>query len=74
MPVITGLINGDWDKFSSYYIHTMYPGGRLARSLYMTMQAPEMFPEFMFGIPVHKLGANMRKRKKEKENATQQST
>ena len=74
LPVITGLINGDWDKFSSYYIHTMYPGGRLARSLYMTMQAPEMFPEFMFGIPVHKLGANMRKRKKEKENATQQST
>ena len=74
LPVITGLINGDWDKFTSYYIHTMYPGGRLARSLYMTMQAPEMFPEFMFGIPVHKLGANMRKRKKEEENATQQST
>ena len=67
LPVITGLINGDWDKFSSYYIHTMYPGGRLARSLYMTVQAPEMFPEFMFGIPVHRLGANMRKRQKAQE-------
>jgi len=67
LPVITGLINGDWDKYSSYYIHTMYPGGRLARSLYKTMQSPEMFPEFMFGIPVHKLGANMRKRRKENE-------
>jgi len=67
LPVITGLINGDWDKYSSYYIHTMYPGGRLARSLYKTYQAPEMFPEFMFGIPVHKLGANMRKRRKESE-------
>jgi hypothetical protein len=68
LPVITGLINGDWDKYSQYYIHTMYPGGRLARSLYKTYQSPEMFPEFMFGIPVHKLGANMRKRRKENED------
>lgn len=67
LPVITALINGDWDKYTSYYVHTLYPGGRFARSIYKTMQSPEMFPEFMFGIPVHKLGANMRKARKEDE-------
>ena len=67
LPVITALINGDWDKYTSYYVHTLYPGGRLARSLYKTFESPEMFPEFMLGIPVHKLGANLRKNRKENE-------
>lgn len=70
MPALTAMINGDWDRYMSYYIHTMYPFGRLARSSYKTYQAPEMFPEFMLGIPVHKLGSKLRKTRKqnEKEN------
>jgi len=68
LPVITAMINGDWEKYSRYYIHTLFPAGRLAKSLIKTMETPEMFPEYMFGMPVHKLGRKIRASKKEEEN------
>ena len=67
MPAMTAMINGDYDRLTSYYIHTMYPFGRLGRSLYKTYQAPEMFSENMLGIPVHKLGSKLRKARKKNE-------
>ena len=62
---MTATINGEWDRFLSYYIHTLYPFGRLARSTAMTLERPEMFGEFMLGIPIHRIGADIRKSLKE---------
>ena len=62
LPFMTALINGEWERFTDYYIHTLYPFGRLARSTVMTFEKPELFAEFMFGIPVHKLGKIVRKK------------
>ncbi len=67
MPAMTAMINGDYDRLTNYYIHTMYPFGRLARSLYKTYDAPEMFAENMLGIPVHKLGSKLRKSRKKND-------
>ena len=57
---MTATINGEWDRWVDYYIHTLYPFGRLARSTIMTLDKPEMVAEFMFGIPLHKFGRMMR--------------
>ena len=60
LPLMTATINGEWDRWVDYYIHTLYPFGRLARSTIMTLDKPEMVAEFMFGIPLHKFGRMMR--------------
>ena len=61
MPLMTALINGEWERWANYYTWSMMPFGRLARSTIMTLERPEMTAEFMFGIPVHKLGNMIRK-------------
>ena len=61
MPLMTALINGEWERWANYYTWTMLPFGRLARSTIMTLERPEMTAEFMFGIPVHKFGTMIRK-------------
>ena len=68
MPMMTAMINGEWDRWATYYVHTLYPFGRLARSSAMTLTRPEMIGEFMFGIPIHKMGAMIRKMGEEDES------
>ena len=65
LPVLTALINNDWDSYTSYYIHSLFPFGRVARSIYKTMDRPEMVAEFMFGIPLHKIGQMTREDEEE---------
>lgn len=65
MPALTATINGDWENWTNYYVHTLYPLGRVGRSIAMTLEAPEMAPEYMFGVPVHALGKKIRKNKDE---------
>jgi len=65
MPALTATINGDWEDWVNYYVHTLYPLGRIGRSIAMTLEAPEMAPEYMFGVPVHALGKKIRKNKDE---------
>ena len=61
IPAITAMINGEWDRYLDFYFKTLLPFGRLQRNLAMTFERPEMFPEFMLGIPVHRLGDKIRK-------------
>ena len=68
MPLMSAMINGEWDRWAQYYVHTLYPFGRLARSTAMSLEKPEMLPEFMFGIPIHKIGSMIRKKDKKEEN------
>jgi len=54
-PVLNGLINGDWEKMSNYYIWTMFPFGRLARDLFGPgglTENPYYGLDKMTGIPV----------------------
>ena len=67
MPLMSATINGEWDRWAQYYVHTLYPFGRLARSTVMTLEKPEMFAEFMFGIPIHKIGSMIRKKNEEED-------
>ena len=60
LPAITAMINDDWSKYTDYYLWTLAPFGRVAKSVAMTYERPEMFPEFMFGIPIHALGKKIR--------------
>ena len=48
------LIQGDWEKFSDYTIHTMYPFGRMIYSGKKWVERPERFFESFFRLPVHK--------------------
>jgi len=49
------LLQGDWEKFSDYSIHTMYPGGRLYYSYKKTKERPERFFHNFFRLPVDKV-------------------
>jgi hypothetical protein len=49
------LVQGDWEKFSNYTIHTMYPGGRMIYSAKKTAERPENFWQNFFRIPVSKI-------------------
>ena len=40
MEVFSSLINGDWDEFMDYHIHTMYPFGRIVRQVDKTFDEP----------------------------------
>jgi hypothetical protein len=56
---INALVNGNWDRFSDYYLWTFFPFGRLGRSIKRTIEVPEMWLESMVGIPIHDLGRKM---------------
>ena len=50
------LVQGDWEKFSNYTVHTMYPGGRLIYSGIKTYERPDTFWQNFFRIPKDKIG------------------
>jgi len=47
------LINGDWDRFSDYTVHNLYPFGRLYKQIDKTIKRPERVMENFFKLPVH---------------------
>jgi hypothetical protein len=67
LNLITTMVNGDFDRYASFYIHTYYPFGRLVRDGARTIKNPAMLIENMTGMPVHKLQRLMVKNRKEKE-------
>ena len=58
---INAMINGNWDRFSDYYLWTFFPFGRFARSIKKTFEVPEMWVEQMTGIPIHGIAREMDK-------------
>ena len=58
---INAMVNGNWDRFSDYYLWTFFPFGRLARSTKKTFEVPEMWLEQMTGIPIHGIAREMDK-------------
>ncbi len=56
MTLINAGINGNWERFSDYYLWTIFPFGRFGRSIAKTIETPEMWVEQMTGIPIHGIG------------------
>jgi hypothetical protein len=57
------LIQGDWEKFSDYTIHTMYPFGRLYYSVKKTKERPERFMHNFFRLPTDKISYRIEREK-----------
>ena len=68
---MTSLINNDWEPFWKYTFATALPFGRLGRDVLRVYDAPPMFGEFMFGIPVHQVGRILNKPEPEEEEETE---
>ena len=60
MTLINAGINGNWERFSDYYLWTFFPFGRFGRSIAKTIETPEMWVEQMTGIPIHGIGREKR--------------
>ncbi len=51
MSIFSSTLNGDWDRFADYNIHTMYPFGRLVRSLDKTIYDRDAGKDFIKESP-----------------------
>ena len=60
------LINGDWDRFADYTVHTMYPFGRLYKQFQKTAEDPKRILENFMRLPANKLMYRYRSAKKDK--------
>ena len=40
MATISSMMNGDWERFMDYHIHTIYPFGRMVRQFNKTIDEP----------------------------------
>ena len=64
-PMFTGLMTGEWDKWSSYTAWTLAPFGRLAKGASKTADNPTMILENLVGLPVHAMTKKIQKAQKE---------
>ena len=55
------LMQGDWEKFSDYTVHTMYPFGRLMYSTKKTLERPERLMHNFFRIPTDKISYRIKR-------------
>jgi hypothetical protein len=65
MSAFSTLINGDWDRFADYQMHTLYPFGRIVRQFDKTFNEPygTTFGRGMqqfFRLPTDKIGKKIR--------------
>ena len=67
LPPLTAMINGNYDKFWNYQFHTYFPFGRLSKDIYRTIKSPAMAPDFLTGLPLHKVHAYSRDYFKQEE-------
>jgi hypothetical protein len=61
------LINGDWERFSDYTIHTLYPFGRLYKQIDKTAEDPKRVLENFMRIPANKFAYRYRRAQEDEE-------
>jgi hypothetical protein len=66
-PIFTGLLTGEWDRYTSYTVWTLAPFGRLAKDAVKFQDNPTMVLENFMGLPVHALNQAKQKAKKKTE-------
>ena len=64
------LIQGDWEKFSDYTVHTMYPFGRMVYATKKSLERPERTIHNFFRLPTDKI--SYRIKREEIRNARQE--
>lgn len=52
---VNALLSDDLNSMASYSFATWLPFGRLGRDIYRTAQSPAMAPDFLTGIPLHRM-------------------
>ena len=55
------LIQGDWEKFSNYTVHTMYPFGRMVYSTKKSLERPERTIHNFFRLPTDKISYRIKR-------------
>jgi hypothetical protein len=60
LNTIALFTEGGLDKFSTYYMWTWFPFGRIARDLKKTIQSPAMIVENVTGFPLHSVHSKSR--------------
>ena len=64
-PTFKAILDDDWSRMSQYYVHTMYPFGRMGRDLYgegNLIENPSRLPEKIFGFPMRQLQTRITER------------
>ena len=59
------LVNGDWERFADYTVHTMYPFGRLYKQIDKTVENPQRILENFMRLPANKLIYRYRRREED---------
>ena len=55
------LIQGDWEKFSDYTVHTMYPFGRMVYATKKSLERPERTIHNFFRLPTDKISYRIKR-------------
>ena len=55
------LIQGDWEKFSDYTVHTMYPFGRIMYATKKSLERPERTMHNFFRLPTDKIAYRIKR-------------
>jgi hypothetical protein len=58
------LMMGDWEKFSSYSVYTMFPFGRAVRQAKQIAERPERTGEVLLRLPVNKVQSRLERAKR----------
>ena len=57
---LTAIINGNYDRLWNYQFATYFPFGRLGKDMLRSVKSPAMAPDFLTGLPLHKVHAYSR--------------
>tara|TARA_R110000782_G_scaffold42400_2_gene96440 strand:- start:3640 stop:13197 length:9558 start_codon:yes stop_codon:yes gene_type:complete len=57
---LTAIINNDYERLWNYQFATYLPFGRLGKDFVRSIKSPAMAPDFLTGLPLHKIHAYSR--------------
>lgn len=67
LPPINAFLNDDWESFQKYQAWTYLPFGRALRDMTRIYDSPAMAPDFITGIPLHRMHTMRREAVAEKK-------
>jgi len=68
LPPITAIASGDFDTFVNFQLATYAPFGRLGRDIHRSIKNPSMAVDWMTGFPIHRVGSEVKKNRKNNED------
>ena len=68
LPPINAVMSGDFDSFVDFQLYTYAPFGRLIRDTSRSFKNPSMTVDFMTGIPIHRIGQEVKRTRQHNED------